>query len=60
MYICICQAVTDKEIRIAIQNGATTITDLRRELNVTLDCGKCANHVKKCLKSFNVEGSELN
>jgi len=35
MYVCICQAVTDSQIRHAAQAGATTLKDLRRDLGVT-------------------------
>lgn len=41
MYVCICRAVTDKEIRAAIAEGARTMRDLRRKLGVCTECGKC-------------------
>lgn len=42
MYVCICNGVTDRDIRAAASRGARTVKDLRRELGVASDCGKCA------------------
>lgn len=50
MYVCVCQAVTDRQIREAAQGGARTLKDLRRELGVTRDCGRCASCAHACLQ----------
>jgi len=50
MYVCVCKAVTDQQIRKAAEDGARTLSDLRRELGVTLDCGRCASCAQQCLK----------
>ncbi len=50
MYVCICQAVTDSQIRQAAQAGATTLKDLRRDLGVTAECGRCASCARQCLR----------
>jgi bacterioferritin-associated ferredoxin len=49
MYVCICHAVTDRQIREAAENGARTLKDLRNELGVTRDCGHCACCARECL-----------
>ena len=43
MYVCICNGVTERDIRDAASRGARTVKDLRRELGVASDCGKCAS-----------------
>ena len=43
MYVCVCKAVTDRQIQEAAQGGARTLRDLRRVLGVTADCGRCAS-----------------
>jgi len=53
MYICVCQAVTDSDIHQAFINGAKTIKDLRRDLQVSVDCGSCVSCARKCLKAAN-------
>ncbi len=41
MYVCICNAITDKQIRQAAFRGATTVMDLTDELGVAACCGSC-------------------
>ena len=46
MYVCICKAVTDGQIRAAVEDGITTMSGLKRSLGCSGQCGKCARHVK--------------
>ena len=41
MYVCVCNAVTDREIRNAVAKGARTLADLRQSLGVGTCCGRC-------------------
>jgi len=41
MYICICNAVTEREIRQCAELGACSLADLREGLGVATHCGKC-------------------
>ena len=41
MYVCICNAVTDKQIRKAAEAGATDLWSLQAELGVASGCGSC-------------------
>ena len=50
MYVCICSAVTERQIRACAQGGATTMQDLREKLCVADNCGKCARHAKTILR----------
>ena len=50
MYVCICKGVTEKHIHKAASNGAKTLKDLRRDLGVTMECGRCAGCANQCLK----------
>ncbi len=54
MYICLCQAVTERQIREAAQGGARTLKDLRRDLGVTRGCGRCASCARECLSSAQI------
>jgi bacterioferritin-associated ferredoxin len=51
MYICICKAVTDRQIREAIGQGACTRKQLRECLSVGRDCGKCNSEVRELLNA---------
>lgn len=41
MFVCVCNAVTDKDIHNAVSNGAESMRDLRQQLSLGSQCGKC-------------------
>lgn len=45
MYICLCHAVTDRTINEALENGASSVTELMKELKVATQCGSCLSDV---------------
>ena len=49
MYVCVCNAVTDREIRAAAELGARTLEDLSTTLGVATCCRKCSDCARKCL-----------
>jgi bacterioferritin-associated ferredoxin len=49
MYVCVCQAVTERQIHQAAQDGARSLKDLSRGLGITRECGRCANCARQCL-----------
>ena len=42
MYVCVCNAVTDRDIQKAVSEGASTMRELSIQLGVATRCGKCA------------------
>ena len=50
MYVCICNAVTDCQIREAYCDGACNLRALREKLGVAGCCGRCAPCAKDVLK----------
>lgn len=44
MYVCICNGISDKEIRKAVAAGAGTLQELHDKLGVASQCGTCAEH----------------
>lgn len=52
MYVCICNEVTDKEIKNATNTGICSMKDLRDSLNVGTSCGKCSRHAKGLLSEY--------
>lgn len=50
MYVCVCNAITEGQIKNAIRDGANTMHQLRAELKVTTSCGTCADYVENCLQ----------
>ncbi|MFC2971053.1 bacterioferritin-associated ferredoxin [Azotobacter bryophylli] len=47
MYVCLCQGVTDGQIREAIYEGCCSYRDVRQALGVGTQCGKCASQAKQ-------------
>ena len=41
MVICVCNAVTEREIRQCAELGVASVADLRDALGVAARCGKC-------------------
>ncbi len=53
MYVCICQAVTDKQIRRAAARGVDNLYELREHLGVASNCGSCADQAQSILNESN-------
>jgi bacterioferritin-associated ferredoxin len=49
MYICVCKAVTDRQIKQAIDNGACTRRQLQQCTGAGGVCGKCTHHLRQML-----------
>ena len=50
MYVCVCKAVTENQVRKAIREGAHSVRELKERLRVTESCGCCLESVRQCLK----------
>jgi len=42
MYICVCNAITERQVRESVAAGAASLTDLQFDLGVATCCGCCA------------------
>jgi bacterioferritin-associated ferredoxin len=50
MYVCLCNGITDTQIRNAIQEGASSFKDVRSTLGVGSQCGKCGILTREILR----------
>lgn len=50
MYICVCKAVTERQVKQAVNEGAYSMRDLRDRLGVAGECGRCAKCALDCLR----------
>ncbi len=41
MYVCLCKGITDSHIRRAVEGGVDSFRDLRQQLDLANQCGKC-------------------
>jgi bacterioferritin-associated ferredoxin len=49
MYVCICAAVSDRQIKQAARDGASTVEDLAAHLGVGTGCGCCREMAQEIL-----------
>jgi bacterioferritin-associated ferredoxin len=47
MYVCICHAVSDRQIRDAVDHGARSLFEVQCQLPVGSCCGRCEDTASK-------------
>ena len=50
MYICICNAVTEKAVRECVRNGVCSVDELTLVLGVGAGCGRCRDCANELLQ----------
>ena len=50
MFVCICHAVNEKAIQQAVSEGAESVRDVRRSLNVGSQCGQCVRQAHEVIE----------
>ncbi len=58
MYICLCHAVKESELRAAVDNGHHDIEAVQAELGVASGCGGCREYAEAMIEDH-VEASRL-
>ena len=60
MYVCLCKGITDTQIRAAVQDGATSVREVRNSLGVASQCGKCGILAREIVRESldDLEGNE--
>jgi bacterioferritin-associated ferredoxin len=59
VYVCICNAVTERDIRDAVDEGARGLDDLRDRLQVATCCGACEDNATAFLSRHAQGGGGL-
>lgn len=50
MYVCVCKAVSDRQIRRAVrEDGVVSLRELTREYGLGTCCGKCVPQAREVL-----------
>ena len=49
MIVCVCNNISDREIREAADMGLASMGELRRDLGVGTCCGKCVSCARQVL-----------
>ncbi|MCC2605959.1 (2Fe-2S)-binding protein [Planctobacterium marinum] len=58
MYVCLCNAITDKDIKQAVtEQGVGNIRDLRAHMAIANQCGKCTQLTQQIIDSTIIDES---
>jgi bacterioferritin-associated ferredoxin len=52
MYVCICKAVTDRQIIKAIRNGSKTCKEIGKETGAGTDCNSCCKVIIELIGKY--------
>ncbi|WP_299774880.1 bacterioferritin-associated ferredoxin [uncultured Pseudoteredinibacter sp.] len=62
MYVCLCKGITDSQIRDAVCAGASSLRQVRKQLGVMSQCGKCGiltrEIVQETVEQRNLDANE--
>ena len=50
MYVCVCRAVTDEEVKAAIDAGADTVQAVTKACCAGDDCGACHDSIDALIR----------
>lgn len=57
MYVCICNAITERDINAAVADGCRSLRELNVQLGVGRDCGRCCGCARDLLKDCLGDGA---
>jgi bacterioferritin-associated ferredoxin len=55
LYICICNAVTERQLKECARSGATSLDELAFQLGVGTACGRCRDCASGVLEEVRAE-----
>ena len=59
MYVCMCKAVTDTDIKQALDGGAQSLSDIQQTLQVGMGCGRCQEEARSVINGYRAEQADL-
>lgn len=51
MYVCLCEAVSDRTIQKAINSGCDTVKKIRDQTGAARQCCKCVAEIQQMIKT---------
>lgn len=51
MYVCVCNAFTDKDVKRAFDDGARTVSSVYKAMQCKPRCGKCKCVIRSVLET---------
>ncbi|WP_373740852.1 bacterioferritin-associated ferredoxin [Neisseria sp.] len=59
MFVCICNAITERQIQDSVAAGASSMNDLQAQLGVGTCCGCCKDLASSYLSGNNAQGQNM-
>ena len=59
MYVCLCNAFTDRDVHRAIDSGAHTVGQVYKTCGAVPQCGKCKDTIRELLTDRHAMQSPL-
>ncbi|MGB0732236.1 MAG: (2Fe-2S)-binding protein [Pontibacterium sp.] len=60
MFVCVCNSVSDKTIKRAIQDGtASSVDDLKKSHGVGACCGRCVDFAEEIVTEAHAEAASM-
>ena len=56
MYICLCNAITERQVRECARSGACSVDELTSQLGVGSGCGRCVECAVDLLREMSAGG----
>jgi len=50
MYVCVCQGITDRQIRRVVDEGARSLSEVQMQLPVGGCCGRCQDFAEALIR----------
>lgn len=57
MYVCICNSITDKDIKRAVKQGHHCYDKVCEQLGTGNCCGRCTSHVHEVIADAHAENA---
>jgi bacterioferritin-associated ferredoxin len=51
VYVCVCHAISDRQIREIVKRGAASLDEVQAYLPVANCCGACENFAKEVIET---------
>ncbi len=58
MIVCMCEGLSDREIRAEMDRGATSVREIKKRCGASGQCGMCATMLRQMVRARQHEAPE--
>jgi bacterioferritin-associated ferredoxin len=59
MYLCICNAITDRDVGRAVTQGCASVSEVFRHLGERPNCGRCVPEICRAVQQAQVLAQDI-